>query len=83
MSARVGDFFKHKPKEVSTPAKVEEEQGKTDEAPKIDEPAPLAPLENPAAEGKKEEGAAPATEEAKPEETKTAEAAAPAVAATA
>ena len=45
MSARVGDFFKPKPKaEHSTPPKVEENP------PKIEEPAPVAPLENPAAE---------------------------------
>ena len=80
MSARVGDFFKHKPKEVSTPAKVEEEQGKTDEAPKIDEPAPLAPLENPAAEEAKPADAAEAKPEAA-EETKPAEEAKPAEAA--
>lgn len=45
LSARVGDFFKQKPKqEVSTPAKVDEHP------PKIDEPAPVAPLENPASD---------------------------------
>ena len=66
LSARVGDFFKPKPKEeVVTPPKVDENP------PKIDEPAPVAPLENPAAE---EAAAAPAaTEEAKPEESKPEE----------
>ena len=45
LSARVGDFFKPKPKtEVATPAKVDEHP------PKIDEPSPVAPLENPASE---------------------------------
>ena len=64
LSARVGDFFKPKPKaEVSTPAKVDEHP------PKIDEPSPVAPLENPASE--------PATsqEPAKPEATVVAAAA--------
>ncbi|KAG6821852.1 hypothetical protein H0H93_006969, partial [Arthromyces matolae] len=38
-------FFKSKPKaEVATPAKVDEHP------PKIEEPAPVAPLENPASE---------------------------------
>jgi len=46
LSARVGDFFKSKPKaEVAPPAKVDEH------TPKIDEPVPVAPLENPASEG--------------------------------
>jgi len=45
LSSRVGDFFKPKAKtEVATPAKVDEHP------PKIDEPAPVAPLENPATE---------------------------------
>ena len=45
LSARVGDFFKTKPKaEVTPPAKVDEHP------PKIDEPTPVAPLENPASE---------------------------------
>jgi hypothetical protein len=39
----VGDLFRSKPKtELSTPAKVDEHP------PVIDEPAPVAPLENPA-----------------------------------
>jgi len=43
LSARVGDLFKAKSKtEVATPAKVDEHP------PKIDEPEPVAPLENPA-----------------------------------
>jgi hypothetical protein len=57
LSARVGDFFKQKPKhEVSTPAKVDEHP------PKIDEPAPVAPLENPASEP----AAAPAAADSAP-----------------
>jgi hypothetical protein len=45
LSARVGDLFKSRPKrEVSPPAKVDEHP------PKIDEPVPVAPLENPATE---------------------------------
>lgn len=45
LSARVSDLFKPKPKaEVATPAKVDEYP------PKIDEPVPVAPLENPASE---------------------------------
>lgn len=43
LSARVGEFFKSKPKDVSPPAKVDEAP------PKIEEPTPVAPLENPAA----------------------------------
>lgn len=81
MSARVGDFFKPKPKtETSTPAKVDENP------PKIEEPAPIAPLENPATEAEAEAEAAPAAapapaaeEEPKPE----APAAAPVVVAAA
>lgn len=57
LSARVGDFFKQKPKqEVSTPAKVDEHP------PKIDEPTPVAPLENPASQP----AAAPAAAEPAP-----------------
>jgi hypothetical protein len=44
LSARVNDFFKPKKTETTTPAKVDENP------PKIDEPAPVAPLENPATE---------------------------------
>lgn len=41
LSARVTDFFKPKPKaEVATPAKVDENP------PKIEEPTPVAPLED-------------------------------------
>jgi hypothetical protein len=61
LSARVGDFFKAKKHDdkatAATSPKVDEE------APKLEEPAPVAPLENPAAE----EGAA--KEETKVEET--------------
>jgi len=42
LSSRVGEFFKPKKTEASTPAKVDENP------PKIDEPTPVAPLENPA-----------------------------------
>ena len=50
LSARVGDFFKSKPKtEVTTPAKVDEHP------PKIDEPEAIAPLENIATEAAKVE----------------------------
>jgi len=75
LSARVGEFFKVKPKEPkeATPAKVDENP------PKIDAPAPVAPLENPA----DAEAAAPAaeakaeapTEETAPEAPKPVEAA--------
>ena len=78
MSARVGEFFKTKPKEKETPpTKVDENP------PKIDEPAPVAPLENPAdGEGKtgakvaKSEGntAAPVVEASEPQPTKPVEA---------
>jgi len=45
LSARVGDLFKTtKSKEVNTPVKVDEAP------PKIEEPTPVAPLENPAAD---------------------------------
>lgn len=74
MSARVGDFFKIKQhKEPNVPAKVAETE--TDAPPKIDEPTPVAPLENPAAEE-----AAPAAEAPKAEEPKDVPAAAPAAA---
>jgi hypothetical protein len=50
LSTRVGDFFKPKSKsEVTTPPKVAENP------PKIDEPKPVAPLENPASEAAKVE----------------------------
>jgi hypothetical protein len=56
LSSRVGELFKPKKTETATPAKVDENP------PKIDEPAPVAPLEHPATE------AAPApVEEPKPE----------------
>jgi hypothetical protein len=43
LSARVNDFFKPKPKaDVATPAKVDELP------PKIEQPTPVDPLENPA-----------------------------------
>lgn len=58
LSARVGEFFKPRSKEVNHPVKVDEAP------PKIEEPAPVAPLENPAADS------TPATaEEPKKEET--------------
>jgi len=45
LSARVGDLFKSKPKtEVTTPPKVNENP------PVLEEPTPVAPLENPASE---------------------------------
>lgn len=70
LSARVGDLFKSKPKsEVQAPAKVDENP------PMIDEPPPVAPLENPASE---------AVPEAKVEESvKPAEVTTPVIAATA
>ena len=52
LSSRVGELFKPKKAETPTPAKVDENP------PKIDEPAPVAPLENPATEA----AAAPAEE---------------------
>ena len=62
LSARVGDFFKPKHKEPAVPAKVVEAE---DAPPKIEEPTPVAPLENPAAEAEAEAApAAAATEEA-------------------
>jgi len=67
LSARVGDFFKQKPKaEVHPPAKVDELP------PMIGEPVKVAPLENPASEAAKVE-----------EPAKTVEVVAPVVAATA
>lgn len=64
LSSRVGDLFRSKPKtELSTPAKVDEHP------PVIDEPAPVAPLENPASsEPAPTEPAAPTTEETVPAE---------------
>lgn len=51
LSARVGDFFKTKPRsEITAPSKVDENP------PKIDEPVPVAPLENIASEEAKVEG---------------------------
>lgn len=61
----MGDlFFRSKPKtESSTPAKVDEHP------PVIDEPAPVAPLENPASsEPAPAEAAAPVVEEPVPAE---------------
>ncbi|KAI0093601.1 hypothetical protein BDY19DRAFT_261761 [Irpex rosettiformis] len=80
LSARVGDFFKIKPhKEAHIPPKVAEAEA--DAPPKIDEPAPVAPLENPAVEAA---AAEPAAEAPKAEEPKTeAPPAAPQVAAAA
>lgn len=82
LSARVGDFFKPKHKEPAVPAKVAESE---DAPPKIEEPAPVAPLENPAA-AEAEAAPAPAAEAtpAPVEEPKVeAPAAAPQVAAAA
>lgn len=77
LSARVGDFFKQKSKpEVTTPAKVDEHP------PKIDEPAPVAPLENPASEATAEAPAVVA-ETKVDESTEAAPAAAPVVVAAA
>ena len=77
LSARVGDFFKSKPKaEVATPAKINENP------PVIDEPTLVAPLENPATTEEATPVPVAAVEEpAKPIEA--APAAAPVVAATA
>ena len=62
LSARVSDLFKpSKSKEVNHPVKVDEAP------PKIEEPAPVAPLENPAADS-----APGKVEEPKKEETKEA-----------
>lgn len=63
LSSRVGDLFKAKKTETVTPAKVDENP------PKIDEPAPVAPLENPATATAAEttEGAPAPTEEPKAE----------------
>jgi len=44
LSALVGEFFKSKPKDVTHPAKVDEAP------PKIEEPTPVTPLENPTAD---------------------------------
>ena len=49
LSARVGDLFKARAKTEVTPARVDEPPPKIDE-PKINEPKPVAPLENPAKE---------------------------------
>lgn len=68
LSARVTGFFKpkHRPEETSPlPAKVDENP------PKIDEPTPVAPLENPTEEAKTAEVAPETTEETKPAESST------------
>ncbi len=54
LSSRIGDIFKPRKLETSTQAKVDENP------PKIDEPTPVAPLENPAAPA----STGPITEEA-------------------
>lgn len=59
MSARVGEFFKPRSKDVNTPAKVDEAP------PKIDEPSPVAPLENPAADSTPAVAEEPKKEEVK------------------
>jgi hypothetical protein len=63
LSSRVGELFKPKKYETTTPAKVDENP------PKIDEPAPVAPLENPAstATGDASEAAAAPADEPKVE----------------
>jgi hypothetical protein len=76
LSARVGDLFKSKPKhdhEARSP-KVDEEP------PKLDEPTPAAPLENPAEDATTEAAAVeetPKTELKTEEAPKTEEVAAP------
>jgi hypothetical protein len=73
LSSRVNEFFRPKKLDATTPAKVDENP------PKIDEPAPVAPLENPATTTSAE-----ATTEVAPEEPKAeAPPAAPVVAAAA
>jgi len=77
LSSRVTNLFKPRAKEdVSTPAKVDENP------PKIDEPTPVEPLENPVAtsEPAKPEAETAASEEPKPLDTTPA---APVVAAAA
>jgi hypothetical protein len=71
LSARVGEFFRTtKPKDKeAAPTKVDENP------PTIDEPAPVAPLENPAIEG---EISTEAPAEVKPEEVAAAPVAQPA-----
>jgi hypothetical protein len=54
LSSRVGDLFKPRKAETPTPAKVDENP------PKIDEPAPVAPLENPASTAVEATESAPA-----------------------
>jgi len=63
LSTRVGELFKAKKVETSHPAKVDENP------PIIDEPAPVAPLENPATTTTADapEASAPAAEEPKAE----------------
>lgn len=56
LSARVGELFKPRAREVNTPAKVDEAP------PKIEEPTPVAPLENPAADSTPANGEAPKKE---------------------
>lgn len=75
LSARVGDLFKARAKtEVAAPAKVDEHP------PKIDEPEPVAPLENPATG---DAPAAPAETKAEEPVAEVAPATAPVVAAAA
>jgi hypothetical protein len=61
LSSRVNEFFRPKKLETTTPAKVDENP------PKIDEPAPVAPLENPATATSAEVTTDPAPEEPKAE----------------
>ena len=77
LSVRVGELFKGGKKEVDTPAKVDEEP------PKIEEPTPVAPLENPAADSTPANGKKPQETEAANEPPKIIDASPPPVAATA
>jgi hypothetical protein len=56
LSSRVGEFFKPKRTEITTPAKVDEQP------PKIEEHIPVAPLEDPATTAASEAAPAPVEE---------------------
>lgn len=77
LSARVGEMFKAKHKSDVTSPKTEEAP------PKIDEPTPVAPLENPAAAGSSKEAATSAPAADEENKTEAPPAIAPVVAATA
>lgn len=64
LSSRVGDLFKSKKVESAVPSKVDENP------PKIDEPTPVAPLENPATSATGEAASASAAAAAPAEEPK-------------